>query len=736
MFGCWLASLVMGPATAQPVYSERVLGLLRQMSVEEKAGQLNLQAGHDPGINGREGPPTISPLVEQDIRAGKVGGVLNAIGAVSVRRLQTVATTESRLKIPLLVGLDVVHGYRTIFPVPIAQAASFNLELIERADRIAAIEASAGGINWTFAPVLDMGRDPRWGRIVETSGESPWYTAAIARARVRAFQGKDLSDPSSMLACAKHFVGNGATEGGREYTGANLSIRSMRDNELPPFEAALQAGIGCIMPAFNAVDGLPGIINHQLLTDILRKEWGFTGLVVTDHGAIAELPMHGVAKGLRDGSIAALKAGVDMDMASKGFGPFLPQAVASGEVDEALLDQAVLRVLAIKEKLGLFDNPFARTDEAREKHLLGHPDHLAVARQLAEESIVLLKNDKDLLPLNPKARSIALLGPFGADRNHLMGPWDAIGIHRNVVSLLDGVQAIAPRMTIRTVPTPYGDKEDPLALARAVEAARVSDLVVLALGEKNTDSGESASRANPGLNSQQLALVKAVARLNKPFVVVLMTGRPMVDPQLYTLAPAVVQAWFAGSQGGHAIARILFGLSEPVGHMPVSVPRSVGQIPITHDKRPTGRPSKGPPRVWSSGYIDEATNPLFPFGYGLTYTNFSYGKPIVLDAGTSGADTVRVSVTVKNTGKRVGTTLVQLYTHQNYAAISQPEKQLRGFTRLTLQPGEQRDAILTLHRSDLAYWSTAQIRTPAQGTITLMTGPDAETVDSVALQLP
>ena len=725
--------LSLNSAQAQPAYSERVMSLLRQMSLEEKAGQLNLQAGHDDDIDLQSRAPIRSPMVEQAIREGKVGGVLNITGAQNTRQLQLVATTQSRLKIPLLIGLDVVHGFRTIFPVPIGQAASFNLDLISRAERVAALEATAAGINWTFAPVLDMARDPRWGRMVETAGESPWYTAAVGQARVRAFQGDQLSDPSSMLACAKHFVGNGATEGGREYTGTNLSFRSMRDNELPPFEAAVKAGIGCIMPAFNAVDGVPGIINQRILSEVLRKEWRFEGLVVTDHGAIAELPNHGVAANLSGASRAALVSGVDMDMASMGFGPTLPDAVRSGALDVALLDQAVLRVLAIKERLGLFDDPFARHDTAREKQLVGHPDHALLARQLAEESIVLLKNDKALLPFKRSARSIALIGPFGADQDHLMGPWEASGIHRDVVSLREGIKRVQPRISIRTVTTGYDDKPDAKALAQAVAAAQASELVVLALGEKAMDSGEASSRANPGLPGQQLALIKAVARLGKPFVVVVMAGRPMIEPALYALSPAVVQAWFPGSQGGEAIARLLFGLSEPVGRLPVGIVRSVGQIPLTHDKRPTGRPSAGPPEAWVSGYIDEATTPLYPFGFGLSYTTFAYSAPVLLDHDDGDATGYRIKVTVKNTGSRAGTTLVQLYTHQRLAAISQPEKQLRGFTRLYLNPGEQTDAIITLKRDELSYWSSETIRQPAQGWIDVMTGPNAGETMATAL---
>ena len=725
--------LSMTPAISQPVYSERVMSLLRQMSLEEKAGQLNLQAGHDPDVDLQSRAPISSPLVEQAIREGKVGGVLNIAGAGNTRQLQLVATTQSRLKIPLLIGLDVVHGFRTIFPVPIGQAASFNLDLIGAAERVAAIEATASGINWTFAPVLDMARDPRWGRMVETAGESPWYTAAIARTRVQSLQGLHLSDPSSMLACAKHFVGNGATEGGREYTGANLSFRSMRDNELPPFEAAIGAGIGCIMPAFNAVDGVPGIVNKRMLSDVLRKELQFTGLVVTDHGAIAELPFHGVADNLVDASLAALTSGVDMDMASMGFGPFLPDAVRSGALNGDLLDQAVLRVLSVKERLGLLDDPFARHDQRREQMLLGHPDHLLLARQFAEESLVLLKNDHALLPFKRSARSIALIGPFGADQDHLMGPWEAAGIHRDVVSLREGMTRILPHITIRTVTTGYEDKADPKALAQAVAAARASDLIVLALGEKAMDSGEASSRANPGLPGQQLALLKAVARLGKPFAVVVIAGRPMIEPALYARSTAVVQAWFPGSQGGEAIARLLFGLSEPVGRLPVSIVRSIGQIPLTHDKRSTGRPSPGPPEAWASGYIDEATTPLYPFGYGLAYTQFNYSAPMIINADEADARTYRIKVTVKNTGERAGTTLVQLYTHQRLATIAQPEKQLRGFTRLYLNPGEQADAIISLNRDDLSYWSTDTNRQAAQGWIDLMTGPNAADTKTTAL---
>ena len=729
-----ITSLFIAPhAQAEPalsfVPSERVRALLAQMTLDEKIGQLNLQAGDKDRIG-----PYISKETEQAISEGRVGGVLNVYGAVHTHELQKIATTQSRLKIPLLIGLDVVHGYRTIFPVPIGQAASFNPDLIRRAERVAALEATSAGINWTFGPVLDLGRDPRWGRMVETAGESPWYAAQLVRARLAGLQGTDLTSPHALLACAKHFAGNGATEGGREYTASDLSLRALRQAELLPFEQAAKAGLGCLMPAFNAVDGVPGILNHRLLRSILRDEWRFTGMVVTDHGAIAELPRHGVADDLSDAAVRALQAGVDMDMASQAYSSSLKHAVLSGRLHAELIDQSVLRVLAIKEALGLFDDPYARSVKQREVETLDHPDHQALAVRLAEQSLVLLKNDNNLLPLKHKGR-LALIGPFATDRNNLMGPWEANGQHAQVVSIHEGFRRATPALQL-TIAEPdqhgtYGSQQ----IARAVQLARRAQQIVLVLGEKAVDSGEASSRAFPGLPADQLQLLRAIKQIGKPFSVVLIGGRPFVEPLLYQAPAAVIHAWFPGSQGGEAVARVLTGLTDPVGHMPVSTPRSVGQIPITHDQRPTGRPSLGPPEAFMAGYIDEYATPLYPFGYGLTYTQFSYAAPKILNGTDSSADHYEIAVRVRNIGQRSGTAVIQLYTKQRVAPLSQPEKQLRGFGRLHLHPGEEQQITLTLPRADLEFWLNDHEKISGSGWIDVMTGPDAAQTQSTQLFL-
>ena len=710
--------------------SARAYALLAQMTLDEKIGQLNLQAGDKDRIG-----PFISKETEQAISEGRVGGILNVYGAIHTHELQKIATTQSRLKIPLLIGLDVVHGYRTIFPAPIGQAASFNPDLITRAERVAAIEATSAGINWTFGPVLDLGRDPRWGRMVETAGESPWYAAVLAQARITGLQGEHLNAPDALLACAKHFAGNGATEGGREYSASDISLRALRDAELQPFERAVKAGLGCIMPAFNAVDGVPGILNQRLLQTVLRDEWHFGGMVVTDHGAIAELPRHGVAEDLADAAVGALKAGVDMDMASQAYSSSLKQAIETGRLDVARLDKAVLRVLAAKEALGLFDDPYARSVAKREHEKLDHSDHKALAIALAGESLVLLKNEQQLLPLAPKGR-LALIGPFATDRNNLMGPWEANGQHAKVVSIREGFARVAPHMSLLLAEPDkeglYGKKQ----IAAALNTARQADKIVIVLGEKAIDSGEASSRAFPGLLPDQMALLKAIKSLNRPFTVVLIGGRPFVEPDLYTLPTAIVHAWFPGSEGGEAVARLLTGLSEPVGHMPVSVPRSVGQIPITHDKRPTGRPSLGPPEAFMSGYIDEFTTPLYPFGYGLSYTRFDYSAPVILNGDDTAASRYKVMVKIRNSGSRQGTALVGLYTRQRVAPVSQPEKQLRGFTRLALKAGEEKEAIITLERADLEFWLNDTQKAKGSGWIDVMTGPDAGDTKAARFYIP
>ena len=729
LIGALLTCVTSAWATdAQP--SPRIAALLQEMTLEEKAGQLTLLSGHH-AVTG----PYATPDVETAIKEGAVGGLFNVYGAAYTHHLQELALANSRLKIPLLLGFDVLHGYRTIFPTPLAQAASFNPALIEKAERAAAREAAAAGVNWVYAPMLDVARDPRWGRMVEGAGESPFLSALIAGARVKGLQGDRLSDPASVLACAKHFAGNGAVEGGRDYSATDLSLRALRDQELPPFKAAAQSGIGCFMAAFNAPDGTPGITNRFLLDDVLRREWGFDGLVVSDFGAILELPVHGVAQNLSDSAHKALEAGTDMDMQARAFIAHLPPLVRAGTVKTETLDRAVARVLMVKERLGLFDDPFARSDVAREAAIVENREHLDLARQLAEESAVLLKNAQTLLPLAPQARrKIALIGPLGDAKADTMGPWPAHGEPGHVVTIRDGLQKSIKGLVFASGgQIEHASDRD---LAKAVKAARGSDVIVLALGERATMSGEAASRAQPNLPGRQLELLRQITALGKPVIVVLLAGRPIIEPELYEKATAVLLAWQPGSRGGEAISRLLLGEAEPLGHLPVTIPRTIGQIPITHDRRPTGRPATSDNKPYTTGYSDISLTPQFPFGYGLSYASFTLEKPqgFVVDT-PNAAPHLQIDIPVRNTGTRRSTTLVQVYTRQDVAAVSQPEKQLRGFVRVTLDSGQQGMAHLTIPLESLSYHDSAGRHHAPEGRITIMTGLNAQDTEQTTITL-
>ena len=718
------------PGFAQPV-SPRVTALLGSMTLEEKAGQLNLLSGHN-AVTG----PYATPDVEAAIREGQVGGLFNVYGAAYTHQLQSLALAHSRLKIPLLLGFDVLHGYRTIFPTPLAQAASFNPALIEQAERVSAREAAAAGVNWVYAPMLDIARDPRWGRMVEGAGESPWLAAQIAQARIKGLQGASLSDPAHVLACAKHFAGNGAVEGGRDYSATDLSLRALKDQELPPFQAATRSGIGCVMAAFNAPDGTPGITNRSLLEDVLRKDWGFQGVVVSDFGAMLELPVHGVAHDLADSAAQALTAGTDMDMQARAYQSQLPHLVRTGRIDPILLDRAVARILTIKEQLGLFDDPYARSDVAREAAMMEHPDHLNLARQLAEESTVLLKNDRHLLPLAPKAyRKIALIGPLADAQADTMGPWPAHGEPRHVITLREGLQkALGP---LRFATAGGIEQSQDAEIRSAVAKAKGSDLIILALGERATMSGEAASRANPNLPGRQKELFLKITALGKPVLVILMAGRPIIEPELYEKATAVLMAWQPGTRGGEALARLVLGEAEPLGRLPVTIPRLVGQIPLTHDRRPTGRPATADNKPYTTGYSDSALSPEFPFGFGLSYSDFTLGLPqISMPTETTDPAHLQIDVPVSNHGLQRSTTVVQIYTRQDVAFVSQPEKQLRGFARITLEPQQSGVARILIDRDSLSYHDRHGIKQQAQGTLSIMAGLNSRDVQSVKYMLP
>ncbi|MHB2168906.1 beta-glucosidase BglX [Alsobacter sp. R-9] len=725
-----LLPVLVAPAAAQQA-SKRVEDLLARMTLEEKIGQLNLVSGH----HAVTGPYTRSD-VRTAILKGEAGGLFNVYGAEYTRGLQEMATKQTRLGIPLLLGFDVLHGYRTIFPVPLAQAATFDLAAIEQVERIAATEAAAAGVNWLFTPMVDHSRDPRWGRVVEGSGESAWLGARIAEARVRGLQGASLKAPDSVASCVKHYAGNGATEGGREYSGGDISERALREQQLPPFRAAVQAGTPCVMAAFNAVDGIPGVANDRLLRDILRREWGFRGVVVSDFGAIEELMVHGVADSNAEAARQAFRAGTDIDMESRTYVTQLAALVRDGKVLPSEVDDAVRRILTLKEDLGLFDDPYARSVPEREKATVGRADHFQAARAMAEKSMVLLKNAGDVLPFSPKLKRVAVIGPLADGKADTLGPWAANGNPDDATTLLAGVRRVVGDETEVTYATGGAiDRSSPADIAAAVKLAARAEAVILALGERSTMSGESASRSSLDLPGDQLALARAVIALGKPTAVVLFNGRPLAIEDLDREAPAILEAWFPGSEGGLAAARILFGLAEPQGRLPMTFPRNVGQVPIHHDARPTGRPAGPMPKPYTTGYQDVGPSPLYPFGYGLTYTTFYVGTPRLDRTVMRGGETATVSVDVMNSGPRTGTAQIQVYIRHKVARVSRPVKDLRGFGKVTLPPGGVGTVRVTLTEQDLAFWQPeGRMAPPDASTIEIMAGLDSATVKSTMLE--
>lgn len=665
------------------------------MTLEEKLGQLQQLGGHADGNYRQEHLDLV--------RRGLVGSFLNVLGARNTNELQRVAVEESRLKIPLLFGFDVIHGYRTIFPIPLGEASSWDPAAAERAAAVAAKEAAAAGLHWTFAPMVDIARDPRWGRIAEGAGEDPYLGAAMARARVLGFQGDDYSAPDKVIACAKHWVGYGAAEGGRDYNTADMSERTLREIYFPPFKAAVDAGAATIMSAFNDLNGVPASANPFTLSRVLRGEWGFQGFVVSDYEAIRELINHGLAANEAEAAQQALSAGVDMEMVSRLYGKHVPQLIRQGKLSEALVDQAVRRVLRIKFRLGLFDRPYA--DEARERAVILSPEHLAAAREIAARSMVLLKNEGELLPLSKQVGSIAVIGPLADDRQAPLGPWSADGRKEDVVTLLAGIKAkVSPATKIFYAKGCEIDGDSTEGFAEAVRIARQSDVVIVAVGESAEMSGEAASRSSLDLPGRQLDLVKAVHATGRPTVVVLMNGRPLAIGWIAENLPAILETWFAGIQAGNAIADVLFGDVNPGGKLPVTFPRTVGQVPIYYNHKNTGRPADLNNK-YTSKYLDAPATPLFPFGFGLSYTRFRLTN-LELSASTIPPDgRLTVSVEVENIGRRAGDEVVQLYIRDVAASVTRPVRELKGFERIALHPGERRRVRFTLGREQLGFYN-------------------------------
>ena len=728
--------LVCGFAAAQKLsdqeIEQRVNDLLQKMTIEEKAGQLTQYSGDN-------------PQTMEMIKQGKAGSLLGVLGADQANAAQRAAVEGSRLHIPLILGYDVIHGYRTVFPVPLASAGSFDPELIERAERVAAKESTASGVKWVFAPMVDIARDPRWGRIVEGNGEDPYLGSVIAAAKVRGFQGKDMSDPDSVVACAKHYVAYGAVEGGRDYNTVDISEQLLREVYLPPFRAAVDAGTGTLMSAFQDLNGIPASANHHTLIDILRGEWRFNGFVVSDWGATHELIAHGAAANDAEASFRALTAGVDMDMVDGAYLSSVAGLVQSGKLPPSVVDEAVRRILRIKFKAGLFEHPYA--DSQREKTDILTPENREVARKLAFESMVLLQNKNNVLPLNRK-QTIAVIGPLANDKSSQLGPWAGNGQAADAITPLQafrqkmgndhvlyakgvdippfesglaaGVAAPAPATATGVKNTESENK--PASIDDAVAAAHKADVAVLFVGELAGMTGEASSRASLDLPGEQMRLIDAVIATKKPVVLVLESGRPLNISWAPERVSSIVQAWFLGVEAGNAIAHTLLGDASPSGHLAVSWPRSLGQIPIYYNHKATGRPTA--PDRWHTGYLDLPATPLYPFGFGLSYTTFHYTN-LKVDPQVSSSGTLHVSAEIENSGKREGTEVVQLYVHDRVAPTSRPVRELKGFQRITLAPGEHKTVEFTVNANDLGSYDPDMHWMVPRGTYDVWVAPDS-----------
>lgn len=692
--------------------------LLRVMTVEEKIGQLVLYTS-DWDVTG----PSIRDGYVDDIRAGKCGNIFNAYTAEYTRKLQEIAVNETRLGIPLLFGYDVIHGFRTIFPINLGISASWDMPLIEESARIAAREAAAAGLHWTYSPMCDICVEPRWGRISEGAGEDAFLGSAISRAMVYGYQGDNLEDPYTIAACVKHFAAYGAPQAGRDYNTVDMSERWLREFYLPPYKAAVDAGAQTVMASFNELDGIPATSNRHLLTEILRDEWGFDGFVVSDYTGVMEMINHGTSKDLEDASIQALNAGNDMDMQSGGYSEFLKKAVEDGRISRKTLDNAVRRVLTVKARLGLFEDPYRYCNAEREAAETKTESNLMAARTLAEESCVLLKNDHGLLPLD-KGAKVAVIGPLAQSADDLLGTWRGAGQVEGVKSILDGIKSHADSVVY--APGCEIDKPGRAGFDQAEYAARSASTVIMVLGEPCDWTGEAASRTSISLPTVQKELLKRIAATGQPIVLVLLNGRPLDLSEESGLADAILEAWYPGTMGGEAVARLLFGEASPSGRLSVTFPRTLGQVPIYYYAKNTGRPYVHPGAKYESRYLDCENEPLYPFGYGLTYTTFSYGKPEISAASFGPDGSITAKATVTNTGSKEGTEVVQLYIRDLVGSVTRPLKQLKGFERVTLAPGESHEVEFEITPETLSFWRKDMTFGPEAGEFHLFVGGSSD----------
>lgn len=693
--------------------------LLTKMTLTEKVGQLNQYTGRWE----MTGPAPKDEAIQnqlQHLKEGKVGSMLNVTGSEQTYTAQKFVVENSRLGIPLIFGYDVIHGYQTMFPIPLGESASWNPELARLSASIAAKEAAAAGLHWTFAPMMDVGRDARWGRVMEGAGEDPYLASVFAEARVKGFQGDDLASEETVAACAKHFAAYAFVESGRDYNSVEIGNETLHNIVLPPFKASVKARVATFMNAFNTIQGMPATASSYLQRDLLKGEWGFDGFVVSDWNSIGEMIDHGAAADLKEAALKAMKGGSDMDMEARAYIGHLEELVNEGKVDIHLVDDAVKRVLRIKYRLGLFENPYRYCNEEREKATIYTAEHRAAARKIARESMVLLKNKAQLLPLSKNIKSIAVIGPLANDKDSPLGNWRAKAEANSAVSLLEGVtKAVAPQGQINyakgcelvTSDRNFSDQlmyneRDKSGFEQAIQAARQSEVVLLAIGEDCYQSGEGRSVTDLQLKGLQMELFEAIYQVNKNIVVVLMTGRPVDITKLATNAPAILETWHAGSEAGHAIADILFGDYNPSGKLTMSFPRNTGQCPIFYNYKNTGRPTPVEPgQVLYSCYTDAANSPLYPFGYGLSYTSFTYSNVSLSTSEPTAKDTLQATVTVTNTGSVVGEEVVQLYIRDIAATFTRPVKELKAFEKVKLQANESKQLTFQLTANNLGYYT-------------------------------
>lgn len=700
--------------------------LTKIMTLDEKIGQLTLMS-----TDWEKTGPTINENYKNLIKDGKVGNIFNAYSVKFTRELQQLAVENTRLGIPLLFGYDVIHGHRTIFPISLGESASWDLKAIENSARIAATEASAEGINWTFAPMVDIARDPRWGRVSEGSGEDVYLGSEIAKARVKGFQGDDLFATNTILACAKHYAAYGAALAGRDYNTVDMSDRELRTTYLPPFKATVDAGVATFMTSFNELDGTPASGNKYLLTDILREEWGFEGFVVTDYTSINEMVPHGIAKDNKNAAEIAINAGVDMDMQGSVYMDYLKELIADGKVTEKQVTIAARRILALKYKLGLFSDPYRYCDETREKESLMTPEHLEAARDMARKSAVLLKNDNQTLPIS-KDKKVALIGPLADDKFNIIGSWSAAGDrYTKPVTVFEGFkEKITNPANLLFTQGCQINSDNTADFQNAINIAKEADVVVMIMGESEGMSGEAASRTNLDLPGNQKELLKAIKKLGKPIVLVLMNGRPLTLEWENANMDAILETWFPGTMGGYAIADLIFGDANPSGKLTMTFPRNVGQIPIYYNVKNTGRPyeANGSEQRFRSRYLDTPNSPLFPFGYGLSYTTFKYANFSIDKKSYAFKETININVTITNTGAFKGEEIVQLYIRDLVGSVTRPLKELKRFKKLLLQPNESKKVTFTLTSDDLAFYTQDMSFKAETGEFKLFVGTNSEEV--------